>query len=104
MRALLCCLGLLAAGPLAVTAAPGPAKGEANTVPYFVGNCFNCHGTDGKNRGAIPALAGRDRALLEEKLKSYKAGSKPATIMHQLAKGYTDEEIAILADYFSKQK
>ena len=53
---------------------------------------------------AIPAIAGRDKAYLEETLKAYKAGTKQATIMNQLAKGYTDEEIAVLADYFSRQK
>jgi cytochrome subunit of sulfide dehydrogenase len=73
-------------------------------VPYFASNCFNCHGTEGRINSAIPAIAGRDREFLEEALKAYKAGSKPATIMHQLAKGYTDQEIAVLADYFSRQK
>ncbi len=80
------------------------ADKAAAPPPYFVANCFNCHGTEGRTHSAIPAIAGRDRAYLEETLKSYKAGSKPATIMHQLAKGYTDDEIAVLADYFSRQK
>ncbi|MBS1191554.1 MAG: c-type cytochrome [Rhodocyclaceae bacterium] len=92
-------LGVAAALPAG--AAP---QGDAPTTPYFVANCFNCHGTEGKGNTAIPSLAGRDRAFLEESLKVYKAGGKPATIMHQLAKGYTDEEIAVLADYFSRQK
>ena len=72
--------------------------------PYFAANCANCHGTDGKTAAAIPGIAGKDKEWLEEVLKAYKDGSRPATIMHQLAKGYTDAEIAILADYFSKQK
>lgn len=76
----------------------------AAPLPYFVANCFNCHGTEGRTHSAIPAIAGRDRTYLEETLKSFKAGSKPATIMHQLAKGYTDDEIVVLADYFSRQK
>ncbi|NHC07640.1 c-type cytochrome [Azonexus fungiphilus] len=91
-----CCL--LAAAQLAgATETPRP-------TPYFAANCFNCHGTEGKVNSAIPAIAGRDREYLAETLKAYKAGTKPATIMHQLAKGYTDEELAILADYFSRQK
>lgn len=99
MKRLIPLLGLCAA--LAAHAADQPA---AAPFPYFVANCFNCHGTDGKAVGAIPPIAGRDQAYLEETLKAYKAGSKPATIMHQLAKGYTDEEIAVLAAYFAKQK
>lgn len=82
-----------------LAAAPAPAR-----IPYFAANCANCHGTDGKAAGAIPPLAGRDRTYLEESMKAFKSGGRPATIMHQLAKGYTDEEIAILAEYFAKQK
>ncbi len=103
MKRLLPLLGLLA------SAAALSAKGNAQAstpapFPYFVGNCFNCHGTEGRVNSAIPAIAGRDKAYLEETLKAYKAGTKQATIMNQLAKGYTDEEIAVLADYFSRQK
>lgn len=93
-----------AIGLLALVTLPAQAQGPAAPFPYFVANCFNCHGTEGRINSAIPSIAGRDKAYLEETLKAFKAGSKPATIMHQLAKGYSDEEIAVLADYFSKQK
>lgn len=81
-----------------------PPAAVPPTQPYFVANCFNCHGTDGRATGAIQPLAGRDRAYLEDTLKAFKTGAKPGTIMPQLAKGYTDEEIAILADFFSTQQ
>ena len=93
LAGLLGCAGALAAEP--PPAAP---------FPYFVANCFNCHGTEGNTKSAIPAIAGRERAYLEATLKAFKDGSKQATIMHQLAKGYTDEEITVLADYFSRQR
>jgi cytochrome c553 len=99
MKRFLPVLGLLASVS-ALSAEPTPPA----TFPYFVSNCFNCHGTEGRANSAIPSIAGRDKAFLEETLKAYKAGTKQATIMHQLAKGYTDEEIAVLADYFSRQK
>ncbi|HHV47477.1 MAG TPA: c-type cytochrome [Rhodocyclaceae bacterium] len=90
---------------LASSAGLAQASGLPQTPPpYFAANCANCHGTDGKSTAAIPGIAGKDKAWLEEVLKAYKQGTRPATIMHQLAKGYTDEEIAILADYFSRQK
>lgn len=92
LAGLLGCAGALAAEP-------PPAA-----FPYFVANCFNCHGTEGNTKSAIPAIAGRERAYLEATLKAFKDGSKQATIMHQLAKGYTDDEIAVLADYFSRQR
>jgi len=102
MKRLIPLIGLCAV--LAAHAADKPAVAPTTPFPYFVANCFNCHGTEGKAVSAIPTIAGRDQAYLEETLKAYKAGSKPATIMHQLAKGYTDEEIAVLAAYFAKQK
>ena len=90
---------------LASSAGLAQASGLPQTPPpYFAANCANCHGTDGKSAAAMPGIAGKDKAWLEEVLKAYKQGTRPATIMHQLAKGYTDEEIAILADYFSRQK
>lgn len=80
------------------------ADAAVPTRPYFASNCFNCHGTEGKAVSAIPSIAGRDKAYLEETLKAFKAGTKQATIMNQLAKGYTDEELVILADYFARQR
>ena len=94
----------LACGALLAAAGAAPAAAPASPPPYLVGTCFNCHGTEGRTQSAIPAIAGRDREFLETTLLAFKAGSKPATLMHQLAKGYTDEEIARLADYFSRQK
>lgn len=91
-------------GILATTATLANDKPPTAPFTYFVANCFNCHGTEGNAKSAIPTIAGRDKAYLEEALKAFKAGTKQATIMHQLAKGYTDEEIAVLADYFSRQK
>jgi cytochrome c553 len=114
-RALSRGLGVLALSTLttlsALTALPAaaqpPAKAAPATTtptPYFVANCFNCHGTDGRSNAAIPGLAGKEAVYIVETMKGFKDGSRPATIMHQLAKGYTDEEIAVIADYFAKQK
>ena len=67
--------------------------------------CFTCHGTDGRSVGGIPpSLAGRDRNDLLQAMKDFKAGKRPATIMHQQAKGYTDQELEILAGYFASVK
>jgi sulfide dehydrogenase cytochrome subunit len=68
-------------------------------------SCFTCHGTDGNSVGGVPpVLAGRDRGELVQMLKDFKAGKRPATIMHQQAKGYTDEQLELIAGYFARQK
>ena len=89
---------------LAAAAATGPlayAQDAASNVRGMVATCANCHGTDGRSVGAVPGLAGMDKAYLAQQMQDFKAGKRPATIMHQIAKGYTDEQIDQLAGYFS---
>jgi cytochrome c553 len=52
----------------------------------------------------MPSLAGQPKAQIVEQMKAFRDGKRPATIMHQLAKGYTDQQIELVADFFSRQK
>jgi cytochrome c553 len=52
----------------------------------------------------MESLAGQAKEDLLKKMLDFKTGKKPATIMHQLSKGYTDEQLAALATYFSSLK
>jgi cytochrome c553 len=92
-------VSLMCAAPAALAQAPLLARSLAAT-------CANCHGTDGRAQpgSAMEPLAGADAADLRRKLTEYKSGVRPATIMHQIAKGYTDEQIELLAVYFSRLK
>jgi cytochrome c553 len=67
--------------------------------------CFTCHGTAGRSVGGNPpSLAGQNKEYMLQQLRDFKAGKRPATIMHQQAKGYTDEELEIIAGYFAGVK
>lgn len=68
--------------------------------------CANCHGTDGRavEGSGVPGLAGLPADYIVEQMKAFKAGTRQATVMHQLAKGYTDAQIERLAAYFAAQK
>lgn len=68
--------------------------------------CANCHGTQGQGvkDGTVPRLAGMNSDYLSEQMQAFKSGARTATIMHQLAKGYTDEQIKLMAAYFASQK
>jgi len=67
--------------------------------------CANCHGTDGRTQGeAMPGLAGRDREQIASALRAFRDGKRPATVMQQLAKGFTDQQIDTLAAYFAAVK
>jgi hypothetical protein len=50
------------------------------------------------------ALAGANKDELVKKMQDYKAGRVSATVMHQLAKGYSDAQIVAIASYFAAQK
>ena len=66
--------------------------------------CANCHGTNGQAQPGMESLAGVNKDDIVKKMLDFKAGRKPATIMHQLAKGYSDEQIQAIAAYFAAQK
>ncbi|HKQ26810.1 MAG TPA: c-type cytochrome [Burkholderiales bacterium] len=65
--------------------------------------CTGCHGTNGYSEGGMPLLAGLDKAYIVNAMKEFKAGTRPATVMHQHAKGYSDEQVERIAEFFSAQ-
>ena len=67
-------------------------------------NCANCHGTDGHSQGGMPALAGEPKEKLVGLLQDFKNGRKPATVMQQIAKGYSDADLDAVAGHFAAQK
>lgn len=67
-------------------------------------SCSGCHGTHGVAESGIESLAGVNKDELLKKMLDFKTGKKPATVMHQLSKGYSDEQLATLASYFSNLK
>ena len=95
----------LVASCAAVALAGAPqawAQSQATQARGLAATCFTCHGNEGRSVvGVPPALAGRDKGELLQALKEFKEGKRPATIMHQHAKGYTDQQLEAIAGYFS---
>ncbi len=77
---------------------------DPNIGRDITANCANCHGTDGHSRGVLASLAGRDRNDLVRTMQEFRDGRRPSTVMQQLAKGYTDAQIAAAAAYLAAQK
>jgi cytochrome c553 len=67
--------------------------------------CANCHGTDGKGvlDGGMPLINGLTSEQMLATLKAYKSGAREGTIMPQLAKGYTDEQLETIANQLGKK-
>ncbi|WP_309678086.1 c-type cytochrome [Polaromonas sp.] len=94
----------LALSPLAL--AQGAAGAQALYTQSLAATCANCHGTNGKvtQGSSVPALAGLDQSYIVAQMDAFKSGARPATVMHQLSKGFNDAQIASLAAYFAAQK
>jgi cytochrome c553 len=91
----------------ALVALSGLAQAQVDPlhVRSWAASCAACHGTNGHAQPGMIALAGVPKEVTIQKMMDYKAGRVPAaTIMHQLAKGYSDEQIAAIAGYFAAQK
>jgi cytochrome c553 len=86
------------------------ASAHAQTDTLYIrslaANCAQCHGTDGHAApgSALPALAGMPREALLAQLQAFKAGTRPSTIMGQIAKGYSEAQLEQLAAWFAAQK
>ena len=104
MRPSLCFNPLLATIALVCVASAAHAQDAAALRSRaLAATCASCHGTGGRavDNAAVPGLAGLPAAYLAEQMRDFKAGTRPATVMHQLAKGYSDAQIAELAAYFA---
>ena len=67
-------------------------------------SCEGCHGTYGRSLGAIPTIAGKSAEYLREALQGFRSGERQATVMGRHVKGYSEEEIRLISEYFSKQR
>jgi cytochrome c553 len=93
----------LAAATLAL-AAPWALAQDVTPARSLAATCANCHGTFGQALGEMKPLAGKPAEEIVERLNRFRSGAEPATIMHQIAKGYTDEQLRLVAGYFAAQQ
>lgn len=63
--------------------------------------CAGCHGTSGKSPGSIPSISCTSSEELEKTLKSFRDEKRFSTMMGRHIKGYTDEEIRLIAGFFA---
>lgn len=83
-----------------------PADQQVLYIRALAATCANCHGTDGRavEGSSVSSLAGLDRAYLIAQMQAFKTGARPATVMHQISKGYSESQIDTIASYFAAQK
>ena len=96
-------------GGLMLATGMAPALGQdaqSLRVSSLAATCASCHGTGGHavDDAAVPGLAGMPASYTVDQLKAFKSGARPATVMHQITKGYSDAQIELIAAYFAAQK
>jgi sulfide dehydrogenase cytochrome subunit len=95
-------------GPLAALSLIGltllPAHAADVDGRNLAATCTGCHGTNGVSAGEIPTLAGMERSRMVLLMQEFRDGKRPATVMHQHAKGYIDAQIEAIAAWFAAQQ
>ena len=94
------------AATLGLAAAAQAQDAPTLWISSLAATCATCHGTGGHavEESSVPGLAGLSAAYTVEQMKAFKRGARPATVMHQIAKGYSDVQIEQIAAYFAAQK
>lgn len=92
--------------PMLMCALPAATAGaeELSRGGMLSASCAGCHGPDGRSPGAIPSISGKDAEFIRTALEEFRSGKRASTVMGRHAKGYTDEELALIADYLASRK
>jgi cytochrome c553 len=86
---------------LLLIGAPAQAQ-DALVARSLAATCANCHGTDGRPRNpTLAPLAGRPADALAAELLAYRSGERAGTVMPQIARGYSEEQLRLVARHFA---
>ena len=91
----------------AAALAAAPVFAQDYQARNLAAPCAICHGTEGRSatKGSpLIALAGLPHDHIATQMRAFRDGRRPATVMHQIAKGYTDPQIDALAAWFAAQQ
>jgi sulfide dehydrogenase cytochrome subunit len=76
----------------------------AADAPPGASSCSGCHPASQSVDTPVKQLVGRKPEDIVAAVKAFRSGEKPATIMDRIAKGFTDDEIKAIADWYGAQK
>ncbi|MCA3322832.1 MAG: cytochrome C [Roseomonas sp.] len=84
-------------------ATASPAFAQATDVPLLIGGCQGCHGVSGQGGHGIPSIkANHSRDEFIALMRAFSANERPATVMGRISRGYTPEQIALLAAHYAR--
>jgi len=80
-----------------------PVFAQATDTPLLIGGCQGCHGVSGQGGHGIPSIkANHSRDEFIALMRSFSANERPATIMGRISRGYSPEQIALLAAHYAR--
>ncbi|WP_398484280.1 c-type cytochrome [Tardiphaga sp.] len=86
-----------------VIASVSPAL-AASAPPPGATSCSGCHAAHGAASSAMPRIHGRDASEIMDAMTSFHNGTRPATVMNRIAKGFSDDELRLIAAWLAEQK
>ena len=80
-----------------------PVFAQATDTPLLIGGCQGCHGVSGQGGHGIPSIkANHSRDEFIALMRAFSANERPATIMGRISRGYSPEQIALLAAHYAR--
>jgi sulfide dehydrogenase cytochrome subunit len=76
---------------------------RAADAPPGASSCSGCHTNSKAVNTAVPRLAGHKPADIASAMRDFKTGTRPATVMGRIAKGFSDPEIDAIAAWLAAQ-
>lgn len=80
---------------LGISGAQAQSRSLASAPPGATA-CIGCHGVSGT---ALPGLDSLSPAAISEAMQGFRDGTREATLMNRIAKGFTPEESKAIADW-----
>jgi cytochrome c553 len=80
-----------------------PVFAQAMDTPLLIGGCQGCHGVTGQGGHGIPSIkANHSRDEFIGLMRAFSANERTATVMGRISRGYTPEQIALLATHYAR--
>ena len=71
--------------------------------PPGAASCLGCHSVAADDNPVLP-LGSFTAEQIVTAMQAFRSGARPATVMDRVAKGFSDEEIKAIAQWYARSK